>query len=65
MRDGTDDPYEFIQWALVVVVLALGVVTDPLVQRMAEARYRLGWFVRDFYVRASEWIALTRKRRQR
>jgi hypothetical protein len=65
MRDGTEDPYEFIQWALVVAVLVLGVVTDPLVQRMAEARYRLGWFVRDFYVRASEWIVLAGKRRRR
>jgi hypothetical protein len=65
MRDDFSDRFEFVQWALVIVVLVIGLTTDSAVQRTAEARYRIGWLLRDFYVRATEWIEFRVRRRRR
>ena len=39
---------ESMRWALVMVVLALALVCDPLVEGYQQRRYRLGWRWRHF-----------------
>jgi hypothetical protein len=45
-----------IHWVVVVFVVAIGLVTDPVLRSIGRLRYRAAWWFRIAGLHLSDWV---------
>jgi hypothetical protein len=51
-----------IHWAIVVLVVAIGLVTDPVLRSLGRLRYRAAWWWRIAGLHLNDWMKARTRR---
>jgi hypothetical protein len=55
--------FDGVHWAIVVLLVATGLVTDPIARAFGRFRYRVAWWLRITGAHASDWLKARMRRR--